>query len=87
MHDHQDDYYSFYVDDVGRMTPWHGIAFNITGPLWGESIEHLWDMPIAAPSNDEINVSTSVYAAYGNSLSNGNVPLASGIIPYYAYFL
>ena len=24
------------------MSPWHGNAFSITGPLWGESTSHWW---------------------------------------------
>ena len=36
-----------------RTSSWHGNAFCITGPLWGESTSHWW-IPLARASNSEL---------------------------------
>ena len=35
------------------MTSWHGLAFYITGPLWGEPTAHWW-IPLTKASNVEL---------------------------------
>ena len=38
----------------GMMTSWHGHAFRVTGPLWGESTDDRW-IPSQRASNAEFD--------------------------------